>query len=48
MSIYGAREATTGFSGADLTNIMNECAISAARDDVGMITPEIIGTVYQR
>ena len=27
---------------------MNECAISAARDDVGMITPEIIETVYQR
>ena len=39
---------TTGFSGADLANIMNECAISAARDDVGMITPEIIETVYQR
>jgi len=39
---------TTGFSGADLANIMNECAINAARDDVGMITPEIIETVYQR
>ena len=39
---------TTGFSGADLANIMNECAIRAARDDVGMITPEIIESVYQR
>jgi cell division protease FtsH len=40
---------TTGFSGADLANLMNECAIRAVREcENGIITPEIIEDVYQR
>ena len=38
---------TTGFSGADLANIMNECAIRGAREGT-KITPSIIESVYQR
>jgi cell division protease FtsH len=40
---------TTGFSGADLANLMNECAIRAVREcENGIITPEIVEDVYQR
>ena len=40
---------TMGFSGADLANLMNECAIRAVRDGKnGIITPEITEDVYQR
>src|SRR5210317_1864512 len=40
---------TTGFSGADLANLINECAIRAVREcENGIITPEIIEDVYQR
>jgi len=39
---------TTGFSGADLANLLNECAIRAVRDGDGMITNEIVENVYQR
>lgn len=39
---------TTGFSGADLANLLNECAIRAVRDGDGVITKEIVENVYQR
>ena len=39
---------TTGFSGAELANLMNECAIRAVRDGDGIITNEIVENVYQR
>jgi len=39
---------TTGFSGADLANLLNECAIRAVRDGEGIITNEIVEDVYQR
>ena len=39
---------TTGFSGADLANLLNECAIRAVRDGDGVITNEIVENVYQR
>jgi len=39
---------TTGFSGADLANLLNECAIRAVKDGDGIITNEIAENVYQR
>src|SRR6056300_765366 len=39
---------TTGFSGAELANLLNECAIRAVRDGDGIITNEIVENVYQR
>jgi cell division protease FtsH len=39
---------TTGFSGADLANLLNECAIRAVRDGDGTITQDIVENVYQR
>ena len=39
---------TTGFSGADLANLLNECAIRAVRDGEGIITNAIVEDVYQR
>ena len=39
---------TTGFSGADLANLLNECAIRAVREAGGTINNEIIEDVYQR
>ena len=39
---------TTGFSGADLANLLNECAIRAVRDGNGIITNDIVENVYQR
>ena len=40
---------TMGFTGADLANLMNECAIRSVRDGSdGIITPYIIEDVYQR
>ena len=40
---------TMGFTGADLANLMNECAIRAVRDGRdGIISPEIIEDMYQR
>lgn len=38
---------TTGFSGADLANLMNECAIRGAREGTA-ITSTIVENVYQR
>ena len=49
VSLHDLAKQTTGFSGADLANVMNECAIRAVRDGKsGMITPDIIEDVYQR
>ena len=39
---------TTGFSGADLENLMNECAIYSVREGTNLITPSIVEDVYQR
>tara|TARA_B100000073_G_scaffold135296_1_gene110936 strand:+ start:9478 stop:11244 length:1767 start_codon:yes stop_codon:yes gene_type:complete len=39
---------TTGFSGADLANLMNECAIKSVEESKGIITNEVIEDVYQR
>ena len=39
---------TTGFSGAELANLLNECAIRAVRDGQGIITNDIVENVYQR
>ena len=39
---------TTGFSGADLENLMNECAIYSVREGTNIITPSIVEDVYQR
>lgn len=40
---------TTGFSGADLANLLNECAIRAVKDGTGgTITKQIVDDVYQR
>ena len=39
---------TTGFSGAELANLLNECAIRAVRDGDGVITNDIVENVYQR
>ena len=49
ISLRDLAKQTTGFSGADLANFMNECAIRAVRDGKdGIITPEITEDVYQR
>lgn len=39
---------TIGFSGAELANLLNECAIRAVRDGNGTITNDIVENVYQR
>src|SRR5210317_2255242 len=39
---------TTGFSGAELANLLNECAIRAVRDGDGTVTADIMENVYQR
>jgi cell division protease FtsH len=39
---------TTGFSGADLANFLNECAIRAVKEGDGIITNDITENVYQR
>ena len=39
---------TTGFSGAELANLLNECAIRAVRDGDGTITADIMENVYHR
>ena len=49
ISLRDIAKQTTGFSGADLANLMNECAIRAVRDGKdGIITPDIAEDVYQR
>lgn len=49
VSLKSIAKQTTGFSGADLANLMNECAIRAVRGGSGgVITSEIVEDVYQR
>ena len=49
VSLRDLAKQTTGFSGADLANVMNECAIRAVRDGKdGIITSDIVEDVYQR
>ena len=49
VSLRDIAKQTTGFSGADLANFMNECAIRAVRDGKdGIITPDISEDVFQR
>jgi len=48
VSLMDVARQTTGFSGADLENLMNECAIYSVREGTNVITPSIIEDVYQR
>jgi cell division protease FtsH len=48
VSLMDVARQTTGFSGADLANLMNECAIRSVREGTNIITPSIIEDVYQR
>lgn len=48
VSLKQIAKMTIGFSGADLANMMNECAIRAVRDSEGVITDAIVEDVYQR
>ncbi|AUT18983.1 hypothetical protein DSLPV1_012 [Dishui lake phycodnavirus 1] len=48
VSLKKIAKMTIGFSGADLANMMNECAIRAVRDSNGTITDKIVEDVYQR
>ena len=48
VSLGNLARQTTGFSGAELANLLNECAIRAVRDGDGTITEAIVDDVYQR
>ena len=50
VSLKKIAQQTTGFSGADLANLMNECAIRAVRDGdgTGIITEAIVEDCFQR
>ena len=49
VNIRNIAKQTTGFTGADLENFMNECAIRSVRDTLhDTITNQIIENVYQR
>ena len=50
VSLKKIAQQTTGFSGADLANLMNECAIRAVRDGegTGMITEAMVEDSFQR
>ena len=49
VNIRDIAKQTTGFTGADLENFMNECAIRSVRDTLhDTITNQIIENVYQR
>ena len=48
VSLEDIAKQTTGFSGADLANLLNECAIRAVKDGDGTITKDIAENVYQR
>ena len=49
ISLKGVAKQTIGFTGADLENLMNECAIRAVKtSEDGLITAEIIEETYQR
>lgn len=49
VSLKQIAKQTIGFSGADLENILNECAIRSAKtNDEGVITNQIVEDTYQR
>ena len=49
VSLRQIAKQTIGFSGADLENLMNECAIRAAKETEDcVITPDIVENTYQR
>ena len=48
VSLGSLAKQTTGFSGAEPANLLNECAIRAVRDGDGTITEDIVDDVYQR
>ena len=48
VSLRDVAKQTTGFSGADLANLLNECAIRSVKDGVGVITNDIIEDTFQR
>ena len=48
VSLMDVARQTTGFSGADLENLMNESAIRSVKEGTNIITPPIIEDVYQR
>jgi cell division protease FtsH len=48
VSLMDVARQTTGFSGADLENLMNESAIRSVKEGTNVITPPIIEDVYQR
>ena len=48
VSLMDTARHTTGFSGADLENLMNECAIRSVKEGTNIITPSIIEDMYQR
>jgi len=48
VSLMDVARQTTGFSGADLENLMNECAIRSVKEGTNIITPSIIEDMYQR
>lgn len=48
LSLRDIARQTTGFSGADLANLLNECAIRSVKDGVGMITTDIVEDTFQR
>ena len=48
VSLESIARQTTGFSGAELANLMNECAIYAARFNGGVITNAIVEDCFQK
>ena len=48
VSLTSIADQTIGFSGAELENLMNECAITATKESNGVITKSIVEDVYQR
>jgi len=48
VSLMNVARQTTGFSGADLENLMNECAIRSVKEGTNIITPSIVEDMYQR
>jgi len=48
VSLASVARQTTGFSGAELANLMNECAIYAARFNGGVITSSIVEDCFQK
>ena len=48
VSLGNIARQTTGFSGADLANLLNECAIRSVKDGTGIITNDVVEDVYQR